>query len=94
MVISMDQSGDVVANPARGQLNRKMNILSPFAPENLVSRDRFGSPVPVQYSIPIQYKYVPGVLFVFVRGHLVQYQYFPICHLSVATAYEAAFGKI
>ena len=33
--------------PARGQLNRKSNIsLSPFAPENLVSRDGFGSPVP------------------------------------------------
>ena len=33
---SMDQPGKV-ANPARGQ---------PFAPENLVSRDGFGSPVP------------------------------------------------
>ena len=32
--------------PARGQLNRKKNIsLSPFAPENLVSRDGLGSPV-------------------------------------------------
>ena len=32
--------------PARGQLNRKKYIfLSPFAPENLVSRDGFGSPV-------------------------------------------------
>ena len=43
----MDQAGKV-ANPARGQLNRaKMNIsLSPFALENLVSRDGFGSPVP------------------------------------------------
>ena len=42
---SMDQSSKV-ANPARGQLNRemKMNIsLSAFAPENLVSRDGFGS---------------------------------------------------
>ena len=40
-----------VANPARSQLNRtgKMNIpLSPFTPENLVSRDGFGSPVPRQ----------------------------------------------
>ena len=37
---SMDQPGKV-ANPARGQLNR-------FAPENLVSRDGFGSPVPRQ----------------------------------------------
>ena len=31
----------------------KMNIsLSPFAPETLVSRDRFGSPVPRQPAIP------------------------------------------
>ena len=38
-----------VAHPARGQLDRKMNIsLSPFAPENLVPRDGFGSPVPRQ----------------------------------------------
>ena len=44
----MDQPGKV-ANPARGQLNREMNISrSPFAPENLVSRDVFGSPVPRQ----------------------------------------------
>ena len=43
---SMDQPGKV-ANPARGQLNRKINIsLSAFVPENLVSRDGFGSPVP------------------------------------------------
>ena len=42
----MDQPGKV-ANPARGQLTGKMNIsLSAFAPENLVSRDGFGSPVP------------------------------------------------
>ena len=41
---------DKVANPARGQLNReKFNIsLSAFAPENLVSRDGFGSPIPRQ----------------------------------------------
>ena len=45
---SMDQP-DKVANPARGQLNREMDIsLSAFAPENLVSRDGFGSPVPRQ----------------------------------------------
>ena len=44
----MDQPGKV-ANPARGQLNRENNIpLSMFAPENLVSRDSFGSPVPRQ----------------------------------------------
>ena len=35
-----------VANPARGQQNREMFFpLSPFAPENLVSRDGFGSPI-------------------------------------------------
>ena len=38
-----DQPGKV-ANPARGQLNRE----SSFAPENLVSPDGFGSPVPHQ----------------------------------------------
>ena len=38
-----------VVNPARGQLNRSINIsLSAFVPENLVSRDGFGSPVPRQ----------------------------------------------
>ena len=38
-----------VANPARGQLNREIDIsLSTFAPENLVSRDGLGSPVPRQ----------------------------------------------
>ena len=43
---SMDQPGKV-ANLARGQLNSEMNIsLSAFAPENLVSRDGFCSPVP------------------------------------------------
>ena len=48
---SMDQPGKVANNPARGQLNitGKINIsLSAFAPENLVSRDGFGSPVPRQ----------------------------------------------
>ena len=45
---SMDELGKV-ANPSRGQLNRKIHIsLSPFAPENLVSRDGFGSLVPRQ----------------------------------------------
>ena len=44
---NMDQQGKV-ANPGRGQLNKEIfNIsLSAFAPENLVSRDGFGSPVP------------------------------------------------
>ena len=43
---SIDQPGKV-ANPARGQLNMgKIYIsLSAFAPENLVSGDRFGRPV-------------------------------------------------
>ena len=46
---SMDQPGKV-ANPARGQLNKEKQYfpLSAFAPENLVSRDGFGSPVPRQ----------------------------------------------
>ena len=40
---SMDQPGKV-ADPARGQLNREMNIfLSTHVPENLVSRDEFDS---------------------------------------------------
>ena len=43
-----DQLGKV-ANPARGQLKRAMEgSLSPFAPENLVSRGGSGSPVPRQ----------------------------------------------
>ena len=38
-----------VANPARGQLNRENKyFLSAFAPENLVTRDGSGSPVPRQ----------------------------------------------
>ena len=41
-----DQPGKV-ANPARGQLNRENDIsLSPFVPENLVSRDAFASSIP------------------------------------------------
>ena len=56
MVITHSKSKDQpskVANPARGQLNREMNIsLSPFAPENLVSRDGFGSSVPRQPAHP------------------------------------------
>ena len=45
----MDQPGKV-ANPARGQLNREKAFfpLAPFAPENLVSRNRFGLPFPRQ----------------------------------------------
>ena len=46
---SIDKPGKAAANPARGQPNREINIsLSPFAPENLVSRDGFSSPVPRQ----------------------------------------------
>ena len=42
---SMVQPG-MVANPARGKLNRENEyFLSAFVPENLVSRDGFGSPV-------------------------------------------------
>ena len=49
----MDQPGKV-ASPARGQLNRKMNIfLSAFVPENLVSRDDFGVPSRVSLLISI-----------------------------------------
>ena len=45
---SMDQPGKVV-KPARGQLNRENDFSLPaFAPENFVSRDGFGSPVPRQ----------------------------------------------
>ena len=44
----MDQPGEV-ANPARGELKRENSyFLSAFAPENLVSRDGFGSPIPRQ----------------------------------------------
>ena len=47
----MDQPGKV-ANPARGQLNRENTIsLSPFAPENLASRD--GSTIPSRASLLI-----------------------------------------
>ena len=45
---SKDQPGKV-ANPARRQLNRENEYsLSTFVPENLVSRDGFGSLVPRQ----------------------------------------------
>ena len=49
----MDQRGKVV-NPARGPLNKENEyFLSAFAPESLVSRDGFGSPVPVSLLISI-----------------------------------------
>ena len=42
-----------VANSARGLLNRENDLsLYPFAPENLVLRDGFGSPVPRQVAHP------------------------------------------
>ena len=41
----VDQHGKV-ANPAHGQLNRKMKYS--LTPENLVSRNGFGRPVPRQ----------------------------------------------
>ena len=45
---SMDRPG-LAANPARCQLNREIFFsLSPSAPENLVSRDEFGRPIPRQ----------------------------------------------
>ena len=48
----MDKPG-VVASPARGHLKKRIGekitiFLSSFAPENAVSRDRFGAPVPRQ----------------------------------------------
>ena len=47
----------MVVSPARGQLNREINIaLSPFTPEYLVSRDRFGRPVsrqPARFPYPM-----------------------------------------
>ena len=45
----MDHPGEV-DNPARGQLNKEKMIisLSLFAPDNLVSQDKFGRPVPRQ----------------------------------------------
>ena len=73
-----DQPGKA-ANPARGQLNRE-NVfsLSPFAPESLVSRDGFGSPLPrrsllisilrlnlvLTYGIPPEFRGGGGDLFI------------------------------
>ena len=83
---SMDQPGKVV-NPARGQLNRKMNIfLSAVAPENLVSGDGFVSPVPRQLThLHTQAEY-DAYLCVFVcfhpihSGHQVRWTYQPGLH--------------
>ena len=51
----MDQPGKVASPARRGQLNTKMEIsLSAlFMPENFVSRDGFGSPVPRSLLISI-----------------------------------------
>ena len=47
-IVSREQLGEV-ANPARGQLNRKNEYsMSPFAPENLISRNGFDCPTPCQ----------------------------------------------
>ena len=52
MVITYSKNKDTpgkVVSPPRGQLHRENYIsLSAFAPENLVSRDGFGSPIPRQ----------------------------------------------
>ena len=46
-------STGMVASPARGQLNKENEIsLSRFAPENILSRDRFDRPVPHQPAHP------------------------------------------
>ena len=49
---SMDQPGPIANNPGRGQLKRESEYfpVSPrsFVPQNLVSRDGFGSPIPRQ----------------------------------------------
>ena len=56
----------MVANPARGELNKE-NIcsLSLFAPENLVSRDSFGCPVPGQ---PAQFPHYSGLFWCLLTG--------------------------
>ena len=47
-IVSRDQLGKV-ANPARGQLNRKNEYpMSPLAPENFISRNGFDRPAPRQ----------------------------------------------
>ena len=50
LVVCMYGQPGKVANSARGQLNRENEYFPvfPFVPENLVSRDRFGSPIPRQ----------------------------------------------
>ena len=48
-ILKFPASVGKVANPARRQLDRKINVsLSAFAPENFFSRDGFGSSIPRQ----------------------------------------------
>ena len=49
--VGVNQTGVMVANPARGQLSTGKHIfpLSSFAPANLVSQDKFGRPVPPRF---------------------------------------------
>ena len=65
-----------VAHPARGQLNMENELfsLSAFAPENLVSRDGFGSSVPRQ----------PAHLHTLAESGA----HFPLSRLDVVLAYE------
>ena len=74
-----EASNGMVANPVRGQLNSRENIrffLFPFAPQNLVSRDRFGRPVPREV-----------YMYVCLYGHHLEQirhptAYLPICSWS------------
>ena len=66
---SMDQPG-MVANPARSQLKKETSIFhlsSPFALENLVSRERFSRPVPGQ---PTNFPHSEDWIWCFLVGFL------------------------
>ena len=55
LLVEYESTGyDMVANPARGELNSQdfFFSLSPFAAENLVSRDGFGRPASRQPTYP------------------------------------------
>ena len=70
-----DQLGKV-ANPARGQLNgENVFCLSPFAPKHLVSRDRFGSPVPPQPA----HLYTPAESGAYLRDSSIVPRRRPLC---------------
>ena len=49
-IVLFNHTRYMIANPARGQLNREIVFfpLSPFAPDNFASRDGFARPVPRQ----------------------------------------------